>query len=108
MSARTFEADAIDILLAARRPAPCSDKSQRPQAPGTAIPFDHILSPRQASQFTGLSVATLQRQRSSGGGIPFIKLGSRRVAYRHSDVMRWLESRLVCSTTDARQRGLSA
>jgi predicted DNA-binding transcriptional regulator AlpA len=84
------------------------DKSQHSPPTAEPILLDHLLSPRQAAEFTGLSEATLQRQRSNGDGIPFVKLGPRRVAYRKSDILRWLESRLVCSTTDARQRGLSA
>ncbi len=89
-------------------PSRCRDKRQH-TIPKAAIAFnERLLSSPQTSEFTGLSEATLQRQRSNGDGIPFVKLGPRRVAYRISDIIRWLESRVVTSTSDARERGLSA
>jgi hypothetical protein len=36
------------------------------------------------------SIATMERDRWAGGGIPFIKIG-RSVKYRKSDVLQWLE-----------------
>lgn len=69
---------------------------------------DPLFSPRETSELTGLSEPTLQRQRSTGGGIPYVQLGPRRVAYRMSDIQRWLAGRVVTSTSDARERGLSA
>lgn len=69
---------------------------------------DPLFSPRATSELTGLSEPTLQRQRSVGGGIPYVQLGPRRVAYRMSDIQAWLAGRVVTSTSDARERGLSA
>jgi predicted DNA-binding transcriptional regulator AlpA len=66
-----------------------------------------LLTPQRTSELTGLSQPTLQRMRSRGTGPPFVKLGPRRVAYRLSDINRWLEIRIVTSTSDARERGLS-
>jgi len=42
---------------------------------------------------TGLSRRTLQRFRVSGEGPQWIRLGTRRVAYRESDVQAWSEAR---------------
>lgn len=44
------------------------------------------------------STATMERDRWSGGGIPFIKIG-RAVKYRKSDVLTWLEKYQVQSST---------
>jgi len=47
------------------------------------------------------SLATIERDRWAGTGIPFVKMG-RLVRYRKSDIRRWLESHLsVQSTTQA-------
>ena len=43
---------------------------------------------------------TAQRWRSCGGGPPFIRLGKRRVAYRVTDVERWLTQRTFSSHAD--------
>jgi hypothetical protein len=37
----------------------------------------------------------LQRQRSDGGGPPFIQLSARRIGYRKSTVEQWLEARTI-------------
>jgi predicted DNA-binding transcriptional regulator AlpA len=66
-----------------------------------------LLTPRQAAAYTGLAVATLQRQRTDGTGPKFIKIGKRRVGYRLVDLLAWLDSRVANSTADARVRGLA-
>lgn len=38
----------------------------------------------------GLSRRTLQRFRVTGEGMPFVRLGARRVVYRVADVEAWL------------------
>ncbi len=45
------------------------------------------------SEMTGLSERTLVRHRVEGGGIPYVRLGARRVAYREEDVRAWLAGR---------------
>lgn len=44
------------------------------------------------------SVATMERDRWAGGGIPFIKIG-RLVRYRKSDVLEWLGKHQPQSST---------
>ena len=65
-----------------------------------------VLSTNQVAELTQLSIPMLQRMRSDGTGPPFVKLGSRRVGYRKSDVEAWLASRVVRSTSEARGNGL--
>ena len=55
------------------------------QSPDSAI-FNEI----DIAAVRGCSVATLQRDRWAGAGIPFIKI-NRAVRYRKSDVIEWLE-----------------
>ena len=44
------------------------------------------------------AVRTLSNRRTSGGGIPFVRLG-RRIRYRKSDIDAWLDSAPVLSST---------
>ena len=52
-----------------------------------------LLTEKELSNWVGLSLPTLQRMRSKGGGPNFIRLSFRRVGYRPSDVEAWLVSR---------------
>jgi predicted DNA-binding transcriptional regulator AlpA len=52
---------------------------------------------------TGPSPRTLERWRTTGAGPRFIKLGHR-VAYRQSDVERWLDERTRTHTHDTGSR----
>jgi predicted DNA-binding transcriptional regulator AlpA len=81
-------------------------------APVAAVPFDTapdpILSPQQTAEYIGLTIPTLQRQRTDGTGPRFLKLGARKVGYRLSDIRSWLDERVAASTADARDRGLTS
>lgn len=44
------------------------------------------------------SIATLERDRWAGGGIPFIKIG-RAVKYKKADVVKWLNQHQVQAST---------
>jgi len=61
---------------------------------------DLMLDVQAAARFTGIAVATLAKMRCMGGGPLFVKLG-RRVVYRRSDVIAWLDARRVKNTTEA-------
>ncbi|HET7020533.1 MAG TPA: helix-turn-helix domain-containing protein [Xanthobacteraceae bacterium] len=61
---------------------------------------DAILDARAAARFLGLAVATLAKMRCMGGGPPFVKAG-RRVLYRRSDLVEWLNARRVRNTAEA-------
>jgi predicted DNA-binding transcriptional regulator AlpA len=56
----------------------------------TSTGQQEILTERQVSDWLGLSVPTLFRHRRDGTGPAFIRLSTRRVAYRRSAVERWL------------------
>lgn len=52
-----------------------------------------LLTEKELASWLGLSLPTLQRLRSNGGGPKFIKLSFRRVGYRPSDIEAWLAAR---------------
>jgi len=52
-----------------------------------------ILTDRDVSDWLGLSEPTLFRHRRDGTGPTFIRLSTRRVAYRRSAVEEWLAQR---------------
>jgi predicted DNA-binding transcriptional regulator AlpA len=51
--------------------------------------LDPLLSDREVSRIIGRAVSTLQKDRVTGGGIQFIRVG-RLVRYRQSDVSAYL------------------
>jgi predicted DNA-binding transcriptional regulator AlpA len=54
---------------------------------------DEILTEREVSDWLGVSEPTLFRHRRDGTGPVFIRLSTRRVAYRRSAVEAWLRER---------------
>jgi hypothetical protein len=63
-------------------------------------PLDVLLTEIEAAQLRRQSVRTLQAERLHGGGCSFVKLG-RSVRYRRSDVLRFIESHVRSSTSEA-------
>lgn len=62
-----------------------------------------VVDEKTAAQRLGLSVRTLQRERAEGRlGLPFIRLGLRRVGYDVAMLDRWLASRVRRSLADER------
>lgn len=54
------------------------------RAPDTALFNQTVIA-----HIRDCSIATLERDRWAGGGVPFLKIG-RAVKYRKSDVLNWL------------------
>jgi predicted DNA-binding transcriptional regulator AlpA len=63
-----------------------------------------ILSERQVSDWLGLSEPTLFRHRRDGTGPRFIRLSTRRVAYRRSAVEAWLSQRERKALSDSEDK----
>lgn len=59
-----------------------------------------ILTTLEAASYLRLSKATLERFRLTGGGPLYAKLGGA-VRYRRAELDKWIESRLVASTSAA-------
>ena len=56
-----------------------------------------------AANHIGLAVSTLEKLRVKGGGPLYIKMG-RAVRYRMGDLDRWLDERVVSSTSQESSR----
>lgn len=62
---------------------------------------EKLITTKEAAQVLCVSKAFLERDRWAGATIPFIKVGSRGVRYRPSDLQAFIESRIRQSTTQA-------
>jgi excisionase family DNA binding protein len=60
-----------------------------------------LLRTKQAADYLGVSAAFLERDRWAGAQIPFIRIGSRSVRYRLSDLDTYIESKVRTSTSEA-------
>jgi len=58
-----------------------------------------LLTTKQAANILGVSPAFLERDRWAGAKVPFIRVGSRSIRYRHSDLDTYIESRVKTSTS---------
>ena len=72
------------------------------QPAGRPIPehTDALLFTSEAAFLTGLRKRTLEAKRLRGGGPPFVRISARAVRYRRKDLMDWIETRLVSTTSD--------
>ena len=60
---------------------------------------EQLLNSQQAADYLGVSRAFLERDRWAGAIIPFIKIGSRAVRYRQSDLEGYVEQQVRLSTS---------
>lgn len=60
--------------------------------------MNRYVNEKEAAQYIGLSVKTLQRMRVQGNGIPFIKAGAR-ILYDMSDLDTFMQDRKIQSTS---------
>lgn len=74
---------------------------------GTVAENEALLTTQQAADVLLLAPSSLQRMRTEGTGPTYVKVGKRRVGYRHADLTKWIDDRVAHSTSDARIRGLS-
>ena len=59
-----------------------------------------LLTTKEAANYLCVSKAFLERDRWAGARIPFIKVGSRAVRYRQSDLDSFLDKQVRHSTSD--------
>lgn len=59
----------------------------------------HLFTTQEAAQFLGVSKSFLERDRWAGARVPFIKVGSRAVRYRLSDLNDYIEKQVRLSTS---------
>lgn len=60
-----------------------------------------LVDEREAASILCYSVRALQNWRYRGGGPLFVKVSSRSVRYRRCDLTKWVEDRIVSSTSQA-------
>lgn len=68
--------------------------------PGGYIMQPQLLTTKDAAQYLGVSIAFLERDRWAGARIPFIKVGSRAVRYRLTDLDSHITSNVKRSTSE--------
>ena len=72
----------------------------RPVISRSASPaLEPLLTVGQVFELTGRAVSSLEKDRLTGSGPPYVKLG-RLVRYRQSDVLAWLDERRHKSTSE--------
>ena len=59
-----------------------------------------LITTQEAATYLGVSKAFLERDRWAGARIPFIKVGTRAVRYRISDLEAYLDRQVRRSTSD--------
>ena len=62
-----------------------------------------LFTTKQAAEYLSVSSAFLERDRWAGAQIPFIKVGSRSVRYRQSDLEEYIEQQVRHSTSQGVQ-----
>lgn len=62
--------------------------------------MNELLSTTLAAKYLSVSNAFLERDRWAGARIPFIKIGSRAVRYRLSDLNAYIEQQVRHSTSE--------
>lgn len=62
--------------------------------------MSELLSTTLAAKYLSVSKAFLERDRWAGARIPFIKIGSRAVRYRVSDLNAFIEQQVRHSTSE--------
>ena len=60
----------------------------------------NLLTTAEAAIYLSMSKAFLERDRWAGARIPFIKIGSRAVRYRKSDLDAYIDKQVRTSTCD--------
>jgi len=61
---------------------------------------EELLNNKQTANYLSVSEAFLNRDRWAGATIPFIRVGSRAIRYRKSDLDNFINSRVHTSTSE--------
>ena len=59
----------------------------------------NLLTTKQAANILSVSSAFLERDRWAGAKVPFVRVGSRSIRYRHEDLNNFINSRVHSSTS---------
>jgi predicted DNA-binding transcriptional regulator AlpA len=84
------------------------EKSSRKKGNSRRQPeSSRLLTAKDVSEITGLSVETLAQWRSQRKGIPFVKISRNCVRYQQSDLDGWLAERIVRTDEDPSDSGVA-
>lgn len=61
---------------------------------------DQLMTETEAAEVLCYSVRALQNWRHRGGGPRFVKVSSRSVRYRRSDLLAWIEAKTVAHLSE--------
>ena len=61
---------------------------------------NHLLTTKEAALLLGVSTAFLERDRWAGARIPFVKIGTRTVRYKPSELEDYIAGQTRRSTSD--------
>lgn len=67
----------------------------------TTMETSALVDEREAASILCYSVRALQNWRHRGGGPDFVKVSSRSVRYRRTDLEKWISERTVSNTSQA-------
>ncbi len=81
------------------RAASATGAASRPAEEDPAF-WNSLIREAPAARFLDYSVRTMQGMRYRGGGPRYIRMSSRCIRYRRSDLRAWAEQRLRTSTSD--------
>jgi hypothetical protein len=88
--------------------ANASGKTQsEPHWPANVADLPLYLTPWQLATLLGRHVRSLERDRTTGKGIPFIRLG-KRILYPRDRTLAYLDSLIVSSTAEGRRSARGA
>ncbi|MGH1417021.1 MAG: helix-turn-helix transcriptional regulator [Pelagimonas sp.] len=65
----------------------------------STLKTDTLINEREAASVLCYSVRALQNWRHRGGGPKFVKVSSRSIRYRQSDLLTWIEERTISNTS---------
>ncbi len=60
----------------------------------------YLLTEAEAAKLLKFTPRFLQARRVRGDGPPFVRISSRAIRYRRSDLLTWIEKRVRSSTSD--------
>ena len=89
-------------------PHPLHEASDAPDAADHADAPDYdywhaLINEKEAGAFLDLTDRAMQAYRQRGDGCQFIRLSSRCIRYRRTDLKAWAEARMRSSTSDPGQ-----
>lgn len=62
--------------------------------------MEALLNPAAAAKALSISIKTLEAMRLRGNGPKWVRVSSRRVAYRPADIREWVDGRVYSSTSE--------